>query len=169
MSLVPQDGDIVFAHNSGIIARAIRFAERHDKAQKRQSGWNHAAVVYHDDEGKLKVIQATAKGVTDNAYLDDIAPGGKYEILSLPVGVDRQKFLFFMASQVGDKYGFLTIVSCALDMYLPDAICLRRANTWICSGLVAGALWFGGYKGATKWPDLYTVTPSQLAESLTTA
>ena len=166
MSAILQDGDIVFAHTKGLIGRAIRFAQKHDRAQKGQSKWNHAAVVYKDDDGVFRVIQATAKGVTDNAHLEDIAPHGTYEILPLPFHVDRKQFLGFMASQVGSKYGFLTILSCAFDMYLPDAICLRRANTWICSGLIAGGLWFAGFEGALDWPDLYTVTPAQLAESL---
>ena len=161
MVLVPTPGDLVFAHSKGLIARAIRFAERHDNG--KDAKWNHVAVLDRIEGGEWLIIQAEAKGVTNHHTLLSIAPGGVYQIVPLPADVDRDKFLEFARSQVGKKYGFLTIVSCALDMYLPDSVCLRKSGTWICSGLVAGALWFGGFKKAFAWPDLYTVTPSQIA------
>ena len=166
MPVVYRAGDIVLCHSKGIIGKAIRFAERHD-GEGSSSKWNHVAVLNTRVDGKWLVIQAEAKGVTNDKFLDSIAPGGEYEIIPLPDKVDRAEFLDFCRSQVGSKYGFLTIISCALDMYLPDAICLRKAGTWICSGLVAGGLWFSGYKNAYMWPDLYTVTPAQIASSLT--
>lgn len=164
-TLAPEAGDIVLCHSKGIIAKAIRFAEKH-AGGRRNAKWNHVAVLNYQVGTEWFIIQAEAKGVTDGRTLYSVAPGGEYEIIGLPEEVDREKFLDFARSQVGDSYGFLTILSCALDMYLPAAICLRKSKTWICSGLVAGALWFAGFKPAQKWPDLYTVTPSEIAQAV---
>jgi len=157
-------GDIVLCHSKGIIGAAIRFAERHDEASK-YAKWNHVAILDRQENGVWYIIQAEAKGVTNDKTLDSVAPGGVYEVISLPASVNRDKFLEFARSQVGATYGYLSILSCAVDLVLPDTICLRKADTWICSALVAGSLLFGGFPGACKWPDLYTVTPAQVAQA----
>jgi len=158
-----QTGDLVFCHTTGLIGRAIRVAQYFD-GDGKFSKWNHVAILdRQDSDGKWFVIQAEPKGVTDDKYLDDVAPGGNYEIVPLPQGCDRSKFLEFARFQVGFSYGFITIFSCAIDILLPNSICLRKANSWICSGLAAGSLWFAGFEPAKSWPDLYTRTPAQIA------
>lgn len=162
-------GDLVVCHSKGIIGAGIRWSQRH-MGDNQYSTWNHVAIVdriynsYDDETPQCLVIQAEAKGVTDNHSLDSIAPGGKYEIIPLPVQVDRSKFLEFVRFQVGEKYGYLSILSCALDMFLPESICLRKSSTWICSGLVAAGLMYAGFKPALAWPDLYTVVPAEIAD-----
>jgi hypothetical protein len=158
-------GDLVLCHGTGLVSRSIRWAQR-NLENTEYSEWNHVAVLDREVDGVWYVIQADSAGVTDTRPLDTITPGGRYEIVELPSCVDRELFLAFLRSQVGSKYGFLTIASCAFDMWLPDAICLRRNGTWICSGLVAGALWFAGFEQALLWGDLYTVTPAEIAQAI---
>jgi len=164
-----QEGDLVFCHSKGIIGSGIRWSQRHMQYSS-YSRWNHVAVLdriaYQDNDSEPEwfVIQAEAAGVTNNHTLSSVAPGGTYEIISLPAHVDRDKFLEFVRSQVGAEYGYLSIASCALDMFLPDSICLRKADTWICSGLVAGGLMFAGFDCAKTWVDIYTVVPAEIAE-----
>lgn len=155
-------GDLVFAHSTGIIGKAIRFAER--IRGKGGDNWNHVAVLHYEIDGVWYIIQAEAKGVTDNKTLVSVAPGGSYEVVRLPKEVDRLSFFTFVSSQVGAKYGYLSIMSCAFDIIIPDVICLRQAKTWICSGLVAAGLLAGDYKPAREWArkDIYTTMPSEV-------
>lgn len=158
-------GDLVFCHTQGIIGKGIRWAQRNE-GDGRYAKWNHVAILDRlDANGNWLVIQAEPRGVTDDKGLDSL---GIYEIISLPQSVDAKKFLSFVRSQVGHSYGFLSILSCAVDMFLPDSICLRQANTWICSGLAAAGLMYGGFVDATSWSDLYTRTPAYLAHAVST-
>lgn len=164
-NLHPDDyiaGDLVFAHSTGIIGKAIRFAER--IRGKGGDNWNHVAVLHRKVDGVWYIIQAEASGVTADKTLESVAPGGSYEVVRLPLLVDRHAFLGFAWSQVGAKYGFLSILSCAVDIIIPDSICLRQAKTWICSGLVAAGLFAAGHEFARNWAraDLYTTMPSEI-------
>jgi hypothetical protein len=160
-------GDLVFAHSTGIIGKAIRFAER--IRGKGGDNWNHVAVLSRRAaDGTWYIFQAEAAGVTDDKTLDSVAPGGHYEVVPLPLEVDRFSFYLFIHSQVGAKYGFLSILSCAVDIIIPDSICLRQAKTWICSGLVAAGLLAGDYRPAQDWAmkDLYTTMPSEICTEI---
>lgn len=158
-----QAGDLVFCHSKGIVGASIRWAQR-NLQDEHYSKWNHVAVLDRLVDGQWKVVQAEAKGVTSDKDLDSVAPGGTYEIVEFPEAANRFAFLEFVRAQVGEKYGFLTIFSCALDMLLPNAVCLRKANTWICSGLVGAGLWFSGYEPSINLPDVYTAVPAEIAK-----
>ena len=120
-----QAGDIILCHSKGLVAASIRFAQRHDKPNQF-SKWNHVAVLSHlDDNDQWVVIQAEAHGVTNEHTLDSVAPGGTWQVVPLPASVDRTKFLDFLQAQVGLQYGFLSILSCAFDMFIWDSICLQ--------------------------------------------
>jgi hypothetical protein len=158
-------GDLVFCSTKGIIGASIRFSQRHSPYAK-SSKWNHVAILDRFVDGKWYVIQAQPKGVTDNLTLNESAFGGTYEVVQLPSTTNRDLVLRFARSQVGLKYSYLSILSCAFDNILPDAICLRKSKTWICSGLVAGALWYGGFPKAMEWEDLYSTTPAEIAGAI---
>lgn len=159
-------GDLVLCHSTGILGRAIRVAERRLQ-DSRFSKWNHIAILDRQVDGQWYVIQAEAKGVTNDKTLSSVAPGGRYEVIPLPIQADRMKLLTFARAQVGDKYSWLSIFSCAFDMWLPNAICLRHGSTWICSGLAAAALWFAGYEPLMRLNDVYTCTPAEIAQVCT--
>jgi len=159
-------GDLVLCHSTGILGRAIRIAEK--RLQNSQfSEWNHIAILDREVDGEWYVIQAEAHGVTNDKKLSSVAPGGRYEVITLPAGVDVDKVLTFARAQVGDAYSWLSILSCAFDMWLPQAICFRRGDTWICSGLAAAALWFGGFEKMVHLNDVYTCTPAEIAQFCT--
>lgn len=160
-----QAGDIILCQSTGIIGRAIRWAQRHDD-ESPYNIYNHVAILDSYYDGRWHVIQAEAKGVTNDKTLDSVAPGGSMKVLTLPRHVDREELLSFARSQVGAEYGFTTILSCAIDMFIWDAVCLRKADTWICSGLTAAALMYGGFEGSKSFPDIYTTTPAQIGEKL---
>ncbi len=158
-------GDIGFSANTGIVARGIRYAERREGAV--DCDINHTFALFEKDEaGEWMVIQAELGGVTDNRKISDVAPGGTFRIHSFPDALaNRQKFLTFLQAQVNDDYSLLSILSDAVDLYLPESICLRRAGTWICSGVIGSGLLFAGYEPMIYLPDFYTTTPATV-ESL---
>jgi len=161
-----EPGDLVFCHSKGIIGRAIRVAQRLRNSPE-DAMWNHVAIIDKRDKfGNYYVIQAEAKGVTNNKQLGSIAPGGRFKIVPFPATADRAKFLTFARSQVSDPYGYLTILSIALDFLLPRRVALRKSGTWVCSALAAGGLWYSGFPKAMTWPDLYQVTPADLYGAL---
>jgi len=156
-------GDIVLAHGDGLISKAIRFAER--IRGRGGDNWNHVAILDRQVDGVWYVVQAEAKGVTSDKTLSSV---GTYAVIAAPYYVDRHAVVEFARSQVGSKYGFMSILSCVVDIIIPDSICLRKSNTWICSGLAAAALMYGGWDKALTWArrDIYTMMPSEMAIEL---
>lgn len=160
-------GDVGFAHTTGIIGRAIRFGEW-IRGRSHASTWNHAFILDRPAEnGDWYIIQAEAKGVTNDKLLSQVAPGGHYQVVPSPS--NPADLLVFARAQVGAKYGIVTILSCVLDILLPDSICLRRSNTWICSGLVAASLMYAGWDTTINMAkkDIYTMMPSEVFTALT--
>lgn len=156
-----ESGDVVFFTTKTLVGSAIRFAQRRDG----EKNWrlNHVGVLSDFTMKGWKVIQAESRGVTDDKYLNDVAPGGAFIVKPCPSNVNREKMMEFLRSHVGDEYSWLTDVSCAFDMILPDAIDLRRSGTFNCSGLVSLAMLYGGSPALVKVPDIYTVTPARLS------
>lgn len=156
LSKTPKPGDIVFAHNTGLMARAIRLGEW--LRFRKGSYFNHACVVDRVEDGVAYVIQAEPRGVTSDKTLDSV---GEYVLFS-PSELDVQKILEFSRAQVGSRYGWLSIVSIVVDLVTPDWFpALRARGTWICSAVTAEALRYGGW--LAEWGDIYIVTPAQLA------
>jgi hypothetical protein len=155
-----QPGDLVFCTTTGVLGKAIRFAQRRNK----EVDWkrNHVAALDRFENGVWYVIQAEPHGVTSDKQLLNIAIGGTFEIRELPSVVDAEKFLEYLRSRVGDDYSFSTIASCALNMIFPERLYFRWANGLICSGLIALALTFGGFAPMETATDLYSLTPAQV-------
>lgn len=151
---------MVFAHSDGVMGKLIRIGER--LRFRRGSEWNHMAIVDRVEDGVAYVIQATLRGVTDTATLDEVAPGGRIRVQAPPPGVSRARALEFARAQVGVEYGFGTILAIAIDIltwnWVPSFRGARK-NSWICSALVMESLRFGGF--LHNCPDIYTVTPAQ--------
>jgi len=168
--MTPTPGTLVFCHGSDFIGKVIRFGEW--LRWRRGSQFNHVAIVDRVENGVAYVIQAEARGVTNCRALDEIAPGGHYELMQLPEGVDVEQVLAFAREQVGSKYGFGTIVAIAIDILTPGWFpslrpANKNSNSWICSAVVAESLRAGGW--FHRWPDIYLVSPAQLWIALTTS
>jgi hypothetical protein len=178
-------GDLIFAHGVGAISRSIRIAEwlqwfrfalvfffRSGTWPSRDEGtrFNHVAVVDEIDGDTVYVIQAEAHGVTGKGFhrrtLDQVSPGGTYEVVQPPSTTSRVRILAFARAQVGTPYGFFTILSEVCNTVSPQWMTFRWTNSWICSALAAESLRFGGW--LHNWPDIYQVTPSELYVALTT-
>ncbi len=157
----PQPGSLVFCHSKGIIGSAIRWGER---LRFRGTGdfYNHVAVIDHDGT----VIQAEARGVTAGATLASIAPGGSYEIVTVP-GVNPDQVIEFALQEVGSEYGYLTIAAIVLRIILPKWVPLpsfRSDGTWICSALSGESIRFGGW--LHRWRSIYDPVPSELYSAI---
>jgi hypothetical protein len=176
---VIQAGDIGFAHTHGWMGRLIRFGEIiKGKDSWRQflkwlrgedDKWNHEFVVNEFKDGEWYIIQATFEGVTDTAPLSTVAPHeGHYMTMDPPAECDRTKILEFCRAQVGDPYSILSDVAIGVDMvtwsWVPALSNCYRV-TFNCSALVNEALRFAGW--LHQWPDIYTVTPQDGFEAVT--
>lgn len=168
-------GDLVFCHSAGIVGKLIRLGQWLNR-KTRSRGWyqeNHVAVLDRWDPvaGDWTIIQAESRGVTDQAYLSSVTPNGNHRVVPLPSTVDRDAFVWFMRSQVGAHYGFLTIASIAFNILTPSFVHVdfRHDTTWICSAVASGGLWFAGWRPITIAPDLYSVTPAQLDQLINSA
>jgi hypothetical protein len=163
-SEIMEAGDLVFVHSNKLIGRVIQLGERL-RWNKLDARYNHVAIIDRVEGDKAFVIQAEAKGVTNDKELTTLSADGSFIVVPLPAACDRQKVLAFARAQVGSKYGWLSIASVALDILTPSFFPLfRRNNSWICSAVAAESLRFGGW--FYSWPDVYTVTPAQLFASL---
>lgn len=158
-------GTLVFAHTSDAIGWAIRLGEW--LRWRKGDHWNHVAIIDRVDNGVPYVTQAAFGGVTDTAPLASL---GDYELVELPEYVQASDVLYFSRKQVGDEYGWGTILALAFDIITPSWFpTLRPAKkgrpSWICSALVGESLRFGGWYH--PWPDPMMVTPAQLYDALT--
>ena len=136
--------------------RAIRIAEwlqwmRHalwvftttGKWTPRDSGndFNHVAIVDEVFGDVVYVIQAESRGVTGKKHhrrvLEDVSPGGTYEIVKPPSKASRARILAFARGEVGSSYGFFTIASDAINVVTPGWMTFRWTASWTCSALAA--------------------------------
>ena len=171
--LQAQPGDIVLCHNTGFVAKAIRFGQRLH-APWVYSEWNHVAIL---DEwgprgylGSWPIIEAEAHGVR-TAFLDSV---GDYIIVSadsFPLSggssktLDRAAMLSFARAAIGARYGFLTIACIVINIFTPRIISFRRPGTLICSGLGMRALEHGG---AVSPVDPFQIMPGEVAQLVAT-
>ena len=166
-------GDIVLCHNTGFVAKAIRFGQRLH-APWVYSEWNHVAILDNWGGGLIPagsnnawvIIEAEAHGVR-TAFLDSV---GDYIIVSadsFPLSggssktLDRAAMLSFARAAIGARYGFLTIACIVINIFTPRIISFRRPGTLICSGLGMRALEHGG---AVSPVDPFQITPGEVAQ-----
>ena len=154
-----QPGDIGVAHSAGAIGFLIRFFTH--------SRWNHAFVVvavHGPTPPQIEVVQAEAHGVM-RTTLDQVAPGGSFAILACPSGVARELVVDEALALIRTKYAFTSVISTFFNLLpLPIRLDVRTQSTLICSAVCALALFNGGWE--RQWPDLYQVTPAELAVAL---
>lgn len=163
MATTSSPGDIVFMRTHGYMGSAIRFAQRNlQDSRSRYSKWNHVGILNERVGDDWTVIQAQPKGITSTGLLSQMA-GPEYLVISLPPYLNPEDVLAFARAQVGKEYGFASAFSAFLDMILPRQVCLRKADTWICSGLVMASLWYAGFHPSVHVDDLYSITPAEVA------
>lgn len=129
-------GDIGFVEQHDFTSWFIRFAQRRKYGNVAAARFNHAFLCV-DDAGTI--IEANPTGVA----VDNISKyaGVDVELRRPPYGVGQAvNAVAAMRGFVGEKYGFLTIVSVAITLLTGTKLRVGIAGTEICSGACADAL-----------------------------
>lgn len=131
--MLPQAGDIGFVHNTDFTAWWIRFAQRRKYGKVKAAEYNHVFVVV-DDSGLI--IEADPVGVELN-HLEKYK-GTDVLILRPDYNPGRAADCVAAARErLGDRYGFLTIASCALSLLTGTKLRFGISGQEICSGAAA--------------------------------
>lgn len=159
-------GDIVFTGklSQGITSLAIKLGQRLRHGFKSPYViWSHCAIVVDAEKGL--VCEAVSSGVKINAIADRF-PDGDFAVLSVGERLhphDRGQIMDFLGAVLESKakYGFWTFAGLALYCLTGSKLCIQKAGTSICSGLVcdaytrAGVIW--------ERPP-YAMTPADIAK-----
>lgn len=157
-----QIGDAILADTQGAYGRLIQFGQRLHWG--KHSKWHHAAIVVKiDPDGQVWVVQMARRG--ELVKIEDVAPGRPLKVIPCPKGVNREEAVAYAMTLIGIKYGILTIVSIAFNLFTPDPIRfdIRHDGTLICSAAVARSWEHGSWNCKV---DPFQVTPAQLDEFL---
>jgi hypothetical protein len=140
MKYVP--GDFLLVSTTGILAKFIRLGQflRYHGAMKPFSHWNHAAMVI-DEEGNI--IEAVGRGVVVS-HISEYKDVEYYYVSTKLNKQSRDQVSAASKSFIKDKYGFVTIISIALELLTGIKIQFNSSNSMICSAVVAQSLWAGG-------------------------
>jgi len=158
----PQHGDAVFAHTSNFYGWIIRLGQAIRWWKYRS--WNHMAYVDSvDEDGQVWVLQMARR--CERVKIEDVAPKGHVKIIPCPSDVNREMATKYARNLIGTKYGVLTIVSIAINLFMPDKLRLdiRQDDTLICSGFVARAWEHGGWNCPV---DPFQITPAEFDKLL---
>jgi uncharacterized protein YycO len=152
-------GAFLLVHRHSLMGAAIRFGEsiRFRGKNRTFAYWNHAALVVSPGA----VVEALGNGVVRT-------PLAKYRGVNVahvdPVGwsaEDRLESIHYAESQLGEKYGFLTIASIGLHAITGGRFQFGVDESTICSGLVARCLERGPTIFEHHQPA--NITPADLA------
>jgi hypothetical protein len=139
----PQDyqtGDFILTHSKGFVSSLIRFGQalRFTGRERGLTWWSHAALIVSDD-GAL--IEALGSGV-QRSRLDKYLPTDfqLVRLQSLASEDDRRQIVAYAEWALGQRYGFLTILSISLSLLTGGKFTFGFDGQSICSGLVARAL-----------------------------
>lgn len=133
-----EPGDIVLVHGAGFISRVIEFGER-IRMSKNESFWSHAAFVVNSDGDTL---EATGKGIASN----NVKNYRRYKVIRMNMNqIDVAQCLTYAKSMKGTAYGWLDILSIAVNILTPNIINFQTPKSLICSQFVAQCLEHGGW------------------------
>ena len=136
-------GDFYLTHDSYWTAGFIRLGQRvrYHGAVRKYAWWNHAGV-FVDNDGTI--IEAQGQGVRTThirRYKDR-----NYAVVRInATDADREQMVRFYRSQVGNRYGYTTILSLGLGLLTGLKLVFAMDGSDICSGLVAAGLTRGDY------------------------
>lgn len=144
------NGDIVLTgrKHQGIVSSAIRLGSKLRYGQESPYVvWAHCSIVI--DAEKFLVAEANKPGVQIRDMRERY-PAGDFAVVPTGATMDPRDFeqvLAFVNAVVAarTKYGILTFVGLGLYCLTGGRLCIQRAGTAICSGLVCDALTRAGY------------------------
>jgi len=155
---VPGDykpGDFILTTSNTFSGRLIRFGQRlrYSGADTKYIGWNHAALIETAEGG---LIEAVGTGVQRN-HITHYGPK-EYVLVRIDSFVypeDREQIVGFAQWCLDEEYGYMTIISIALNLITGGKFTFGVDGQSICSGLVARALERGN--------AIFQTTPSHIA------
>lgn len=151
-------GDFILVSTKGVLAKLIRFGQfiRYHGSMRPFSRWNHTAIVISENGD---IIEAVGRGVIiSNIHeYDDV----EYHYVSSNLNKQsRDQVVAAAHSFLKDKYSWVTIISIGIELLTGIKIQITRANTMICSAVVAQSLWAGGIIFDS---NTYQMMPADLA------
>ena len=162
-------GDVVLIDDlgQGWISASIAVGELIRFPGSPYAQWTHIAIVYHapvQDPKAILIVEATATSGVHTAYLSKYEH--RYAIVHTSVSTEDwwevKKFLDSVLA-LREGYGFVTYVGLTLYALTGTGLCIQRAGTATCGGLVADALTRPGFIW-TRPP--YAMTPARIAADL---
>jgi hypothetical protein len=159
------DAVLVDELGQGLISASIAVGEllRYGRASP-YTQWTHAAIVYearYQDPTDISIVEARAATGVHTAPLSKYA--NHYAIVHTDVDDgDWHEVRKFLDSVLAarEKYDLVAYAGLTLYALTGTSICIQRAGTATCSGLVADALTRAGFVW-TRPP--YAMTPANLA------
>ena len=135
-----QAGDFILTHGNDLYDKLIRFGQalRFVGGDRKYTYWNHAAIIV-DEQGTL--IEALSNGVS-KTNISKYKPV-EYHLVRLGTTADdfdRIEAVRFAQWSLGEKYGWLTIMSIAIGLLTGGRFTFGYEGQVICSGLVARAM-----------------------------
>jgi uncharacterized protein YycO len=154
-----QPGDFVLVSGTSFWSRVIQLGQRlriHGD-DVRYTRWNHAALISSPDGD---IIEALRQGV-EKRHLSVYQDVPHVIVDTEDAGIDRAEAVRFAQSCVGERYGWVQIVSIALALLTGTKFSFGVAGENICSGLVAKSLERGR---AIFDRDSANIAPADLAK-----
>lgn len=135
-------GDFILTKGDFFYSKVIRFGQKLHYHEPFEAQWNHAATIVEADGTLVEAINGSVRYGNINEYLNS----GQEIMLVSP---KLQKFqrnleVGFVEDVVGDKYGWLTIVSISFQLLFHSPLGFSLKGTEICSALVAKGLEHAG-------------------------
>lgn len=134
----PVAGDFILTHGSSWTDWFIRFGQslRFRGDDSKYAYWNHTALVVSEYGG---LIEADGSGIKRSA-LSSYTPK-EYVVVRVDCDDnDRSQMVRFAEHALGQKYGWLKIISLGLSLLTGLKFNFGVDGELICSGLVAGSL-----------------------------
>jgi hypothetical protein len=145
-----RNGDVVLVKSlpGALTSLSIRLGEwRHYGVSSPHAQWTHCAMVYDvSNQDAIVIIEATGRGGVHTVFLDKYA--ARAEVVHTQVdGKDWDEVKRFLDSVLAEResYGWVTWFGLLLYDLTGTQVCLQRAGTLICSGLVCDALTRAGF------------------------
>lgn len=163
-------GDVVLVDElgQGVVSASIALGDlwRHGW-DSPYAQWTHVAIVYdatYQDPDAISIVEATATSGVHTAFLSKYKD--HYAIGHTHVdGRDSEEVKDFLDTvlKAREKYDFVAYAGLFLYAVTGTALCIQRAGTATCSGLVADALTRRGFIWARP---PYAMTPAGIAADL---
>jgi hypothetical protein len=163
-------GDVVLVDElgQGLISASIALGERMRYRRKRQyARWTHAAIVYdapRQDPNVITIVEARAATGVHTAFLSKYDYRRTIGHMRLDDS-DWNKVKDFLDQVLSkrEKYDFVSYAGLFVYALTGTTLCIQRAGTATCSGLVADAL---THAGLVWHRPPFAMTPADLAFDL---